>query len=161
MWKACPDCGFESWSQLRGGKQRNVRCRVCNGKCHVGKEHTQWRGGATVDREGYVRVRIYPDDPFFSMGHRIGAGEAFYVYEHRLIVAKLLGRCLSSLEPVHHKNGIKGDNRPENLELLPNALAHLPDTELRRYVVCLEDENRTLKDRILVLENSQSFMLVS
>lgn len=59
-------------------------------------------------KPGYVTV-FRPDHPNSNVRGWIG--------EHRLVMAEALGRPLLSDEIVHHKNGIKDDNRIENLEL--------------------------------------------
>jgi hypothetical protein len=58
------------------------------------------------------------DDGFHdSAGYRIVYREGRRIPEHRFIMEQRLGRPLMSEETVHHLNGVRDDNRPENLEL--------------------------------------------
>jgi hypothetical protein len=45
------------------------------------------------------------------------SGQGNYVFEHILVAEELLGRFLTDGETVHHLNGVRDDNRPQNLEL--------------------------------------------
>jgi len=62
--------------------------------------------------DGYKVLSIRPDSPYWLMSN------AGTIREHRLIMAQDLGRCLDTDEVVHHLNGIRDDNRRENLQLL-------------------------------------------
>jgi hypothetical protein len=80
----------------------------------VGEAHYSWKGGKHIDRKGYVFIKVDPKRPF-SVTMAIGKGE--YVLEHRLVMAEKLGRPLKKSETVHHIDGDRGNNSPENLQL--------------------------------------------
>lgn len=65
-----------------------------------------------VTRDGYVTRWLPEEHPYRCMAHSRGE-----VLEHRLVMAETLGRPLERGESVHHRNGRRSDNRPENLEL--------------------------------------------
>lgn len=65
-------------------------------------------GEKHVDGDGYVQV--------FAPSHPSVRTNGYYP-EHRMVMESVLGRPLRSDESVHHKNGVRHDNRPENLEL--------------------------------------------
>jgi len=89
------------------------QCREATIKAHIGKRSCAWKGGRIVEkRTGYILIWM-PEHP----NSKVGRGKS-YIYEHRLVMSQHLCRPLKSYEFVHHKNGIKSDNRIENLELL-------------------------------------------
>lgn len=75
------------------------------------ENHGRWKGGR-MRAGGYWRVLIDKDDPYAAMRNNTG-----YVLEHRLVMARSLGRVLKPNETVHHINGDCSDNRLENLQL--------------------------------------------
>ena len=115
IWHACEKCSKERWVMLKKGKPVNLNCRQCHLKklSRRGKENFNWKGGRCRTAYGYIEIKLQPDDFFYPMTNSSGS-----IFEHRLVMAKKLGRCLQSWEIVHHKNDKKDDNRVRNLELI-------------------------------------------
>jgi hypothetical protein len=129
IWHACTICGKEQWVALSHKKPISINCRRCSSiknlsdYCGVGIRNPKWKGGRFKDTDGYIKICLPPDNFYFPMATTYSSLKR-YAAEHRIIMAKSLGRCLQSWEFVHHKNGIRDDNRIENLELTTSG-AHL------------------------------------
>jgi len=82
----------------------------CSRECFNSKP-TKRAEGRIFTSQGYVWIKK-PDHPNSNKCHPKG-----YILEHRLVMSDFLGRPLKKDEIVHHKNGVRDDNRITNLEL--------------------------------------------
>lgn len=77
------------------------------------------------DKDGYILLKIN-DHP--------QANPNGYIREHRYVMEKALGRQLERTEVVHHINGIRDDNHPDNLQVLSSHAEHLAITRREKRV---------------------------
>lgn len=142
IWYACEDCGKERWVFFARGEPTAKYCVKCFNK---GDRNAGWKGGKR-NKDGYKLIKLQPNDFFFPMAECDG-----YVMEHRLVMAKHLGRCLQRWEIVHHKRGIaKNDNRIKGLQLVSED-RHNQITIMERRITFLEDRVTLLEAENVVL----------
>lgn len=80
-----------------------------------GDKHTGWKGGRKLVA-GYWYI-YSPDHPRATKQH--------YMLEHRLVMERILGRYLEPNEVVHHIDGNRQNNAPDNLMVFAKNAAHL------------------------------------
>ena len=85
-----------------------------------GSAHPKWKaGGRLTTSQGYIAVRVPIDHPH-AWGPDTCSGYR-YAYEHVVVMMAKLGRPLTHGELVHHKNEVRSDNSPDNLELMQKS----------------------------------------
>ena len=83
----------------------------------TGAHANAWKGGRVVSRNGYVTVLV-------GRGHHL-ADQQGRAYEHRVVAEQKLGRVLLPGEIVHHIDGDRHNNDPENLQVFPARRYHV------------------------------------
>ena len=119
IYKNCEICK----NKFKVINARIKTAKYCSRKCQaIGYHHlyqnkhgANWKDGKKC-QNGYILV--FKPEHLNSISHG-------YVFEHRLVMEEYLGRYLETKEVVHHINGIKKDNRLENLELFNSNGEHM------------------------------------
>lgn len=145
--RQCMYCG-KIFRQIRSVVERNKRGgSFCSQECYHAHGYAERIVGRKIEH-GYIRVYA-PDHPFSK-------GKSGYLFEHRLVMENMLGRALVKGESVHHIDGNRANNAPENLELWGRGqpagqrMKDLYRSDMER----LARENYQLKQRIAELESA-------
>ena len=117
----CEDCG-SPWFAQNVSIKRGTVGKYC-GRCRrSGKNNPQWKCGRKRLTTGYI-YKLCRNHPYANIRG--------YVMEHRLVMESHLKRILNPREEIHHINGIKDDNRIENLQLFRGRGEHQTFHNLR------------------------------
>jgi hypothetical protein len=115
----CPGCGkARPMKNTRANRDSPGWCRACFNVRTYDLRNSPI--GAVRNEQGYLVERVADDDPLVCMASgRNGYGRKNnrWIRQHRLVMARAIGRPLSRSETVHHINGERHNNQLENLQL--------------------------------------------
>ena len=126
----CPECGKKFRPYSVKSKYCSRPCLWANNGGH-GKKEASW----SKNKRGYIHGHVWVDE-FTKVYYR----------QHRYIMEQHIGRKLEAWEDVHHINGIRDDNRIENLQILPHevhtSLHSKRNTYAKGTKITITDEDR-------------------
>lgn len=93
-----------------GKRVNRPSSKFCSHSCSTIVQRSKYTDKKT--HRDYTIIRLDKNDPFYNMTWVSG-----WVYEHRVVLARKIGRPLLPTESVHHINGDKKDNSESNLQL--------------------------------------------
>jgi len=126
---------------LRAMKMFNIPRRSLS-EVTSGEKHYAWKGGINKTSTGYIEV-------YMPKHHK--ANKRGYVKQHVLVWEQAHGRKLKDNEIIHHLNGIKSDNRPENLVAMSNNEHRLWIPKLQMRIRELEKELKRCCQEVMEL----------
>ena len=138
----CDCCGATIYrNDYRLSKHKH---NFCNKSCHniwtsknsILTNANAWKGGRFVTLYGYILIYMPSHPKCTNRG---------YISEHRLVMEQKIGRYLTKDDIVHHLNGVRDDNRPENLDIC-NKSTHEHTTKDKLYIKRIKHLEEQLKE---------------
>lgn len=148
----CPRCGERHttrWDHIKNKENADSRYLPCMSCCQI-------KDVGRPDKRGYIvrHYRSFPKEKWGILKKMCKSNGQ--LKEHRAIMAIKIGRPLLPHEIVHHINGVRDDNRPENLEIFSTTNVYNKHHCCGIREIEVVEENKRLRHKIKELERKLS-----